>query len=151
MDRKERRQLIQELVTQQRINTQHDLLAMLAEHGIDATQATISRDIKELRMVKVATVTSGYKYSTPEMNTASGFIRRLKHIFRECVIKIDRAQNLVIVRTLNGMANAAAYAIDTMKIEEIIGTLAGDDTILIILRDNEQAVKFCKIAEDMLQ
>ena len=101
--------------------------------------------------MKVASVTGGYKYSTPEMNTDSGFIPRLKNIFRECVIKIDRAQNLVIVRTLTGMANAAAYAIDTMKIDEIIGTLAGDDTILIILRDNDQAVRFCKIAEDMLQ
>ena len=147
----QRQAAIVELITNNEITTQKELSDRLQAVGYPTTQATISRDIKELRLVKVASVTGGYKYSTPEMNTDSGFIPRLKNIFRECVIKIDRAQNLVIVRTLNGMANAAAYAIDTMKIEEIIGTLAGDDTILIILRDNEQAVKFCKIAEDMLQ
>lgn len=147
----QRQAAIVDLITNHEIKTQKELSDRLQAMGYPTTQATISRDIKELRLVKVASLTGGYKYSTPEMNTDSGFIPRLKNIFRECVIKIDRAQNLVIVRTLNGMANAAAYAIDTMKIEEIVGTLAGDDTILIVLRDNEQAVKFCKIAQDMLQ
>ncbi len=147
----QRQAAIVDIITNNEVKTQTELSDRLKAVGYPTTQATISRDIKELRLVKVASVTGGYKYSTPEMNADSGFIPRLKNIFRECVIKIDRAQNLVIVRTLTGMANAAAYAVDTMKIEEIIGTLAGDDTILIILRDNEQAIKFCKIAEEMLQ
>ena len=75
---------------------------------------------------------------------------RLKNIFRECVVKVDRAQNLVVLKTLVGMANAAAAAIDAMKIRDIVGTLAGDDNILVILRTNEDAEKFCEMVTGML-
>ena len=75
---------------------------------------------------------------------------RLKNIFRECVVKVDRAQNLVVLKTLVGMANAAAAAIDAMKIRDIVGTLAGDDNILVILRTNEDAEKFCEMVAGML-
>ena len=75
---------------------------------------------------------------------------RLKNIFRECVVKVDRAQNLVVLKTLVGMANAAAAAIDAMKIRDIVGTLAGDDNILVILRTNEDAERFCEMVTGML-
>ena len=75
---------------------------------------------------------------------------RLKNIFRECVVKVDRAQNLVVLKTLVGMANAAAAAIDAMKIKDIVGTLAGDDNILIILRTSDEAERFCQLVTEML-
>ncbi len=147
----QRQAAIVDIINNYEIKTQEELTSKLKDVGFPTTQATISRDIKELRLVKVASMSGGYKYSTPHMNADASFILRLKNIFKECVIKVDRAQNLVIVRTLTGMANAAAYAIDTMKIPDILGTIAGDDTILIILLDNEHAVRFCNIAEDMLK
>lgn len=147
----QRQAAIVDIVNGFEVKTQKELSDRLAETGFPTTQATISRDIKELRLHKVASVSGGYKYSTPEKSNDTGFIPRLKNIFRECVIKIERAQNLVVVKTLSGMANAAAYAIDTMRIEEIVGTIAGDDNILIILHDNEEAVRFCRSAEEMLK
>lgn len=147
----QRQAAIVELISSNDVKTQQELSQKLAQTGFPTTQATISRDIKELRLIKVTSPTGGYRYATPEMSADAGFMPRLKNIFKECVIKLDIAQNLVVVRTLTGMANAAAYAIDTMKIEEIIGTVAGDDTILIILRDNDQAVNFCQMAQSLLK
>lgn len=147
----QRQAAIVDIITKTEVKTQEELSEKLKELGYNTTQATISRDIKELRLIKVASISGGYKYATPEVHTDMSFIPRLKNIFRECVIKVDRAQNIVVVKTLNGMANAAAYAMDTMKIDEIVGTLAGDDNIFIVLRDNEQAEEFCKLVDDMLK
>jgi len=146
----QRQAAIVDLISANEIKTQEELTEKLRDMGFPTTQATISRDIKELRLIKVASPGGGYKYSTPQMNTDAAFMNRLKNIFRECVVKVERAQNLVVIHTLVGMANAAAYAIDSMKIPDIIGTIAGDDTILIILGDNEKAMNFCRITGGML-
>ncbi len=146
----QRQAAIVDIISKFEVKTQEELSDRLMEVGFKTTQATISRDIKELRLVKVASLSGGYKYSTPDMNSDSLHMPRLKNIFRECVVKVDRAQNLVVVRTLVGMANAAGAAIDAMKINDIVGTLAGDDTIVIVLRDNEDAVKFCGLVAEML-
>lgn len=146
-----RQAAIMQIISQNDVKTQEELSAILARMGFEATQATISRDIKELRLVKVNSITGGYKYSAPSMEEDAGFMPRLKTIFRECVINIEQAQNLVVINTITGMANAAAYAIDQLKIENIIGTIAGDDTILVILRDNQQAADFCELAGKMLK
>ena len=132
------------------VETQEQLLEELRSRGFTATQATISRDIKELRLIKVASHSGGYQYSTPDQSGSVTHMARLKNIFRECVVKVDRAQNLVVLKTLVGMANAAAAAIDAMKIRDIVGTLAGDDNILVILRTNEDAEKFCEMVAGML-
>ncbi len=105
---------------------------------------------KDLRLVKVASHTGGYRYATPDQGSGASHISRLKNIFRECVIKVDRAQNLVVLKTLVGMANAAAAAIDAMLIQDIVGTVAGDDNILVILRTNEEAERFCELVAGML-
>lgn len=148
---KARRQAeILSIIQEYDIETQDQLLEKLRERGMKSTQATISRDIKELRLIKVASHSGGYQYSTPDQSGSVTHMTRLKNIFRECVVKVDRAQNLVVLKTLVGMANAAAAAIDAMKIRDIVGTLAGDDNILVILRTNEDAEKFCEMVAGML-
>lgn len=147
----DRQSMILEIISQENIETQEQLLSRLQERGITSTQATISRDIKELRLIKIASSNGGYKYSIAESEQDSGFVPRVRNIFRECVIKVDVAQNLVVIKTITGMANAAAFALDTMKISEIVGTIAGDDNVLIILRDNESAENFFEQTKEMLR
>lgn len=142
---------ILELIESYAIDTQEELQNRLQECGFKVTQATVSRDIKELRLIKIASSNGGYKYSIAESEQDSGFVPRVRNIFRECVIKVDVAQNLVVIKTITGMANAAAFALDTMKISEIVGTIAGDDNVLIILRDNESAENFFEQTKEMLR
>ena len=114
------------------------MLQELSDAGFRSTQATISRDIKELQLVKVSSESGGYCYSTPDNGSGVLHLPRLKNIFRECVIKVDRAQNLVVVKTLVGMANAAAAAVDALIIKlpaEI--TLDDEAAILYKIRNNE--------------
>ena len=146
-----RQAAIIDLISNHEIDTQHERTARLREMGFHSTQATISRDIKELRLIKIASSNGGYKYSIAESEQDSGFVPRVRNIFRECVIKVDVAQNLVVIKTITGMANAAAFALDTMKISEIVGTIAGDDNVLIILRDNESAENFFEQTKEMLR
>ncbi len=145
-----RQAAILDIISNNEIKTQEELSQKLRERDYNATQATISRDIKELRLIKVASHSGGYQYSTPDQSGTATHMTRLKNIFRECVVKVDQAQNLVVLKTLVGMANAAAAAIDAMKIRDIVGTLAGDDNILVILRTNEEAEKFCDMVAAML-
>ncbi|MBU5433568.1 arginine repressor [Intestinimonas sp. MSJ-38] len=147
----QRQAAIIDLISNHEIDTQEELTARLREMGFHSTQATISRDIKELRLIKIASSNGGYKYSIAESEQDSGFVPRVRNIFRECVIKVDVAQNLVVIKTITGMANAAAFALDTMKISEIVGTIAGDDNVLIILRDNESAENFFEQTKEMLR
>ncbi len=147
----QRQAAIIDLISNHEIDTQEELTARLRELGFNSTQATISRDIKELRLIKIASSNGGYKYSVAENEQDSGYVPRVRNIFRECVIKVDVAQNLVVIRTITGMANAAAFALDSMKITEIIGTIAGDDTVLIILKDNETAESFFEQTKEMLR
>ena len=138
-----RQAAILDIITSNEIKTQEELSTHLRDRGYTATQATISRDIKELRLIKVASHSGGYQYSTPDQSSTATHMTRLKNIFRECVVKVDRAQNLVVLKTLVGMANAAAAAIDAMKIRDIVGTLAGDDTVMVVMRDTNSAAAFC--------
>ena len=147
----QRQAAIIDLISNHEIDTQEELTARLREMGFHSTQATISRDIKELRLIKIASSNGGYKYSIAESEQDSGFVPRVRNIFRECVFKVDVAQNLVVIKTITGMANAAAFALDTMKISEIVGTIAGDDNVLIILRDNESAENFFEQTKEMLR
>ena len=147
----QRQAAIIDLISNHEIDTQEELTARLREMGFHSTQATIFRDIKELRLIKIASSNGGYKYSIAESEQDSGFVPRVRNIFRECVIKVDVAQNLVVIKTITGMANAAAFALDTMKIGEIVGTIAGDDNVLIILRDNDSAQNFFEQTKEMLR
>ena len=106
------------------------------------TQATISRDIKELRIVKELTSLGTYRYSVSEKDAPPALTDRLNTIFRECVTSIDYAENIIVIHTLAGMANAAGAALDAMKINVVLGTLAGDDTVMIVMRDANSAAAF---------
>ena len=133
------------------IDTQEQLLEELRARGFTTTQATISRDIKELRLVKELTGSGGYRYALSERKTASPSDTRLRNIFKEGVISVDVAQNIVVVRTMPGLASAACSALDNMEIEGVVGTLAGDDTGILIMRDNALAQQFSSEVHKLLK
>jgi len=141
---------ILELINEQSIETQNQMMEALAARGIKSTQATLSRDIKELRLVKKLSPDGSYRYSTPLRDDNDERDSRLRKIFRECVVSFDTAQNLVIIHTLPGLANAAASALDNMDIPSLVGTLAGDDTAFLAMRESSDAVEFCREIEAML-
>ena len=130
------------IVQNKDVDTQEQLLEELRARGYHTTQATISRDIKELRLVKELTGSGGYRYTISERKAASGFDTRLRNIFKEGVVSVDVAQNIVVVRTMPGLASAACSALDAMDIDGMVGSLAGDDTGILIMRDNSFAQQF---------
>ena len=134
---------IMEIISTTNVETQEQLLQALRDAGFNSTQATISRDIKELRIIKELTSFGTYRYSTAAREVPGAFSGRLNTIFRECVTNFDYAQNFVVIHTLPGLANAAASAVDAMKMSVVLGTLAGDDTVVVIMRDTNAAAAFC--------
>ncbi|MCI8496919.1 MAG: arginine repressor [Clostridiales bacterium] len=130
---------ILELIHQSPINTQEELLRGLREHGFDVTQATVSRDIKELRLVKTLDSSGRYRYATAQKDT-QGISSKFYNIFSEAVASVDYAGNIAVVKCIPGMAQAACAALDSLHWDGVIGTLAGDDTIFIITRNEEKSV-----------
>ncbi len=139
----QRQAKIMEIISTTNVETQEQLLAALQASGFSSTQATISRDIKELRIVKELTSFGTYRYTTSARELPSTFSARLNTIFRECVTGFDYAQNIIVIHTLPGLANAAASALDTMNMSVVLGTIAGDDTVFVVMRDNNSAAAFC--------
>ena len=137
-----RQSVILEIISERDIETQHQLMRALAERGVKSTQATLSRDIKDMRLVKELGPKGNYRYvqaSRPEQDNSS---QKLKTILKESLISFDVAQNLLVIKTLPGLASAACSAIDGMHIENLVGTLAGDDTAFLAMRDSESALRF---------
>ncbi|MDQ2086637.1 arginine repressor [Herbivorax sp. ANBcel31] len=133
---------ILEIIENEVIETQEEIADRLKKAGMDVTQATISRDIKELRLIKVLAPNGRYKYA-PFSKEGNVYLNRLMTIFSKSYASSDYANNIVVVKTLPGMAQASASAIDSLEWAEIIGTIAGDDTIMIICRAE-------KIAEELV-
>lgn len=133
---------ILKIVQTRDVETQEQLLEELKARGFTTTQATISRDIKELRLVKELTGTGGYRYAQSDRKYSTTSDTRLRNIFKEGVVSVDVAQNIVVVRTMPGLASAACSALDAMDIEGMVGSLAGDDTGILIMRDNASAQQF---------
>lgn len=146
----QRQAKILEIISNKDVETQEQLLAELQDSGFRGTQATISRDIKELRIVKELTSQGTYRYTTSANELNGTFSARLNTIFRECVVSFDYAQNLIVIRTLPGLANAAASAIDAMNMSTVVGSLAGDDTVMIVMRDMNAAASFCGEIRNLL-
>ena len=138
----QRQAKILDIISVRNVETQEQLLEALQKEGFNSTQATISRDIKELRIVKELTGLGTYRYTTTAVEADSSFSNRMKTIFKECVIGFDYAQNIMIIKTLPGLASAAGSAIDAMNLNSIVGSLAGDDTVMVVMRDNEAAATF---------
>lgn len=139
----QRQAKIMEIISNQNVETQEQLLAELQNAGFRSTQATISRDIKELRIVKELTSFGTYRYSAASGEVSGTFSGKLNTIFRECITGYDYAQNIIVIHTIPGLASAAASALDAMNMSVVLGTLAGDDTVFIVMRDNNSAAAFC--------
>ena len=139
----QRQAKIMEIISTQNVETQEQLLAALQREGFRGTQATISRDIKELRIVKELSSLGTYRYTAPSSEMDGTFSTRLNTIFRECVVSFDYAQNIIVIRTLPGLASAAGSALDSMSISSVVGTLAGDDTVMVVMRDGNSAAALC--------
>lgn len=140
-----RHQAILDLIEKHPIDRQEDLLSYLRETGFDVTQATVSRDIRDLQLVKVADAEGRYRYMPA---AASGKVAhspsRFETIFRESVLKVDYAGHMVLVKCFSGMANAACEVFDAKQWGNVVGTLSGDDTFFILMRTEEDAASICK-------
>ena len=136
--------------TEAKIETEEDVERLQAK-GIKSTQATISRDIKELHLIKEPAGQGKYRYAVSAHRTKLNFADKLRTIFRESVLTVDNAQNIVVIKTLPGLANAAGSAVDGMDVPYLVGSLAGDDTALLIMRDTESAVDFTEEIKEMLR
>lgn len=137
MKKEERYEKIRSILRQRIIETQEDLTAALREEGIDVTQATVSRDIKELMLTKVPMGRGRYRYAAPA--GTGGFFQasRIARLFRDTVLGTDASENLIVVKTMPGAASAVASAIDYAKWPQVIGTIAGDDSILLVVKPKE--------------
>ncbi|MDR6224638.1 transcriptional regulator AhrC/ArgR [Desmospora profundinema] len=140
---------IREIITQNDIETQEELVAFLKEAGYNVTQATVSRDIKELHLVKVPTNHGSYKYSLPADNRFNP-LQKLKRMMTESFVGIEKSENLIVMKTMPGNAHAIAVLMDNLDWSDVIGTIAGDDTILIICRDREATPRVVESLIDML-
>ena len=132
-----RQALIREIVEAQSIQTQEELAEALRAHGMVVTQATVSRDIREMHLLKVLAEDGSYRYATMEKSD-SGMNDRLIRMLTDSVVEMNSANNLIVIHTLPGSSHVAAEAIDNLKWPETIGTIAGDNTILVIVRTNEE-------------
>lgn len=145
-----RQNVILSIIEKEDIETQNQLMEALAKRGISSTQATLSRDIRELHLVKTMTASGIYRYTAPQEDDKPAHDERLRKIFRESVTHHAAAQNIIVIKTLPGLAGAAASTIDSMHIDSLVGTLAGDDTALLIMQDIESAKSFCIEIDEML-
>lgn len=144
-----RQSAILEIITQQNIETQSQLIDALKAHGVSSTQATLSRDIKALQLVKELGSDGKYHYVVSGKAKNTDHDVRLRKIFKESVTSFAIAQNIIVIKTLPGLASAACSALDSMDIDDLVGSIAGDDTAFLAMRDNESADAFCKEIEAM--
>ena len=145
----DRQSMILKIIAEQDIETQGQLLAALDERGVKSTQATLSRDLRDMHLVKELGPNGNYRYVEPAKRNNDGYEQRLRKILRESVVSYDYAQNLLIIKTLPGLASAACSAIDSMNINGLVGTLAGDDTAFLALRDNAAAMELYHRIEEI--
>lgn len=139
MNKNKRKEKILEIISKTEVNTQEELISVLQAQGLTVTQATVSRDIKELGLVKISGKVKKYRYARPEetRSDVSGHIERLRSVVLSC----EAAQNIVVVKTLAGNGNSIAVVIDNLKVDGIIGTIAGDDTVFMVVADNAKALQ----------
>lgn len=144
-----RREMIIDLISKNAIETQEDLLELLKANGVETTQATVSRDIKKLNLIKTIDSTGKYRYTT------SGFDQndtlKASSFIKSSVLSVDFALNNVVLKCNSGMAQAACATIDMLQHNLILGTIAGDDTVLIITRSTESSQELCYFLNDLIR
>lgn len=144
-----RQNKILELIENYEIETQDKLAAMLRDFGYEVTQATISRDIKELQLIKILSASGKYKYAAA--SSGEGVMsNRFSNIYRETVKSTAYSGNIVLLKTLSGCANAAAEALDSMGLPHVIGSVAGDNTIMFVVDDPENSPAVVEFLNNML-
>ena len=151
MNKFERHYFILNLIKDNIIRTQSEITERLREAGADVTQATVSRDIKELKLVKTADNDNEYRYVSMATQTFEDLETRLSNIFAEAVISVEAAANIIVVKTLSGMAQAAATLIDSMEYKGLVGCIAGDDTIMTVAKTEKDAGKIADKLRLMLK
>jgi len=138
-----RQNVILEIITEQDIETQSQLLEALEARGVSSTQATVSRDIKELRLIKEIAPDGNYRYAPAGADLDSDASRRMEGIFRDGCVSFDYALHTVVIHTLPGLAQAVGSALDGMTHDNVLGCIAGDDTVLVIMRNAASAERLC--------
>ena len=146
----DRQSVIMDIINERDIETQNQLMEALAEKGLKSTQATLSMDIREMRLVKELGPRGNYRYVAAAKQDNSDLDVRLKKIFRESVVSYDVAQNILVIKTLPGLAPAACSALDGMNIDGLVGTIAGDDTAFLAMKDNNAATTLYKEIEQLI-
>lgn len=141
---------ILDIIEKQDVETQEELAEALRARGIQVTQATVSRDIKELRLLKVLSPNGAYKYATAD-KAENGLNERFIRMLAESMLSVAASNNLIVVKTLSGSANVAAEALDSLHWPEILGSLAGDNTILLIIRSNEEVSGVITRIQEMMK
>lgn len=145
-----RQNIILQIISEEEIETQSQLIEALAKRGVSSTQATLSRDMRELQLVKELGANGRYHYTESVKSKTVERENRLRKIFKESVTSFTVAQNIIVIKTLPALANAACAALDTMDIENLAGTIAGDDTAFLAMTDNKSALDFYNTIEKML-
>ena len=138
MDKNVRQNKIVEIITTTEVETQEELAYLLNGYNFNVTQATVSRDIKELGLVKILGKTKKYRYAV-EKESGEINSEKLLNVFKNCVLSIERAQNLVVLKTISGSGNSAGLIVDKLRLSEIVGSIAGDDTLLVVTHNEEDA------------
>lgn len=142
-----RQQAILDLISTHELDTQEELVSMLVDCGYNVTQATVSRDIKQLGLVKVAGKSKKYRYIQVSYKE-NGLKNKYDNIFRESVLSIQNAENMIVIKTVSGAANSACAYIDHMMIPELLGSIAGDDTIFCVADCSENARKIVELLKE---
>ena len=148
--RNKRHDAILSLINEKNIETQQELTVALGGLGFEVTQATVSRDIKELRLLKRLNSDGRYVYAQNSAAADEDISDKMSIIFNKSVVSVDFAINTIVIKTLAGMAQGAASALDAMHFSQCLGTIAGDDTIFVITRSEEAAQKLCKKFKNMV-
>lgn len=149
MNKGQRHIKIREIISNFEIETQDELVTQLKEAGYNVTQATVSRDIKELHLVKVPMIDGRYKYSLPSDQRFNP-LQKLRRALMDAFVHIDQSKNLIVMKTMPGNANAIGALIDNLDWDEVLGTICGDDTILIICREEEDTKEISQRFLNML-
>lgn len=148
--KRNRQEKMLELISRYEIDTQDELIARLRDCGFEVTQATVSRDIRELKISKMMTGKGTYRYVLPKQ-TASGSGQKFSAALIDSIVSVESACNIVVLKTYPGLANAVAVGIDNLNFSQILGCVAGDDTIMIATRDYESADMICNRLHELLK
>lgn len=148
--KRNRQEKILELISRYEIDTQEELIARLRDAGYEATQATASRDIRELKLIKMNTGRGTYRYALPKQSGGSIGVR-FNSALTDSIVSVEYACNTVVIKTYPGLAQAVASGIDKMELQQILGCVAGDDTIITIVRDEESASMITSQIHDLLR